>query len=318
MERELWPPLYHLCARSAATSPRSTPSTPPGSSPPPCCGPPCTTGPCAGPATRGNWSTTRLRPASCPSPAPSAAASRAWPSGCAPRPRGPAARGRHPARVRPTWTASRCRSAAAARTRTPRPRGRLRGHGYKLHAVWADRPVPEAWEVTAADGVRRPRSAGGWSAGPAGPATCWPTATTTPARCSTTRRPGGVPDGGCRPQGQEPGAGKGHRYQSPHRLRCIELLPGPVRQGAVPARGRGSSGASGNAGSFGGGLGPLPAWVRGADRVRTLGWAKLLINAARIAEKQRLTAWMQNVGWPGLPHPALSGLKRPPLPALPA
>jgi hypothetical protein len=40
--------------------------------------------------------------------------------------------------------------------------------------------------------------------------------------------------------------------------------------------------AFGNATSFGGGLSPLPAWVRGLDRVRTWVWAKLLINAARV------------------------------------
>jgi hypothetical protein len=38
----------------------------------------------------------------------------------------------------------------------------------------------------------------------------------------------------------------------------------------------------GSAVSFAGGLGPLPAWVRGRDRVRTWVWAKLLINAVRL------------------------------------
>ena len=38
----------------------------------------------------------------------------------------------------------------------------------------------------------------------------------------------------------------------------------------------------GSATCFGGGLGPLPAWVRGQARVRTWVWAKLLINAVRI------------------------------------
>jgi hypothetical protein len=45
----------------------------------------------------------------------------------------------------------------------------------------------------------------------------------------------------------------------------------------------------GNATSFGGGLAPLPARVRGLARVRTWVWAKLLINAARILKGQGLT-----------------------------
>ena len=46
--------------------------------------------------------------------------------------------------------------------------------------------------------------------------------------------------------------------------------------------------AFGNAVSFGGGLGPPPAWVRGRDRVRTWVWTKLLINAARILKHNDL------------------------------
>ena len=45
----------------------------------------------------------------------------------------------------------------------------------------------------------------------------------------------------------------------------------------------------GRANHFGGGLGPLPAWVRGQDRVRTWVWAKLLINGIRILKRQGLT-----------------------------
>jgi hypothetical protein len=46
----------------------------------------------------------------------------------------------------------------------------------------------------------------------------------------------------------------------------------------------------GNATSFASGLGPLPAWVRGWHRVHVWVSVKLLINAARILVKQRLTA----------------------------
>ena len=60
---------------------------------------------------------------------------------------------------------------------------------------------------------------------------------------------------------EHPEAGLGHRYQSPYRLRCIELMATDFGRG-VYACGGGSSGPSGNLTSFGGGLAPLPAWVR--------------------------------------------------------
>ena len=46
-------------------------------------------------------------------------------------------------------------------------------------------------------------------------------------------------------------------------------------------------GHAGNAGSFGGGLGPLPNWVRRLDRVTKWVWCKLLINAARIIHRRQ-------------------------------
>ena len=82
----------------------------------------------------------------------------------------------------------------------------------------------------------------------------------------------------CR-KAKHPGCG-GH-YQSPHRRRCLELLPSPFGRALYRAR-AGIERSFGSAASFGGGLGPLPAWVRGRDRVRTWVWAKLIINAARI------------------------------------
>jgi hypothetical protein len=84
----------------------------------------------------------------------------------------------------------------------------------------------------------------------------------------------------------KPGSSLGHHYQSPHRRRAIDQLEPP---GALNAFGpalydrradveRGFSQLCG----FGGGLGPLPSWVRRIWRVRHWVWAKLLINAARI------------------------------------
>jgi hypothetical protein len=45
----------------------------------------------------------------------------------------------------------------------------------------------------------------------------------------------------------------------------------------------------GHATIFGGGLAPLPAWVRRHHRVKRWLWAKLLINAVRIMLHKRLT-----------------------------
>ena len=83
--------------------------------------------------------------------------------------------------------------------------------------------------------------------------------------------------------------GKGHRYQSPHRLRCIALLATPFGRDLY-ARRVAAETAFGNATAFAGGLGPLPAWVRRRHRVELWAWAKLAINAARIIRRQRLAA----------------------------
>jgi hypothetical protein len=77
---------------------------------------------------------------------------------------------------------------------------------------------------------------------------------------------------------KNPGCGK--HYQSPHRLRSIALLQSDFGRALYRAR-TAIERTFGNATGFGGGLGPLPAWVRGQARVRTWVWAKLLINAVR-------------------------------------
>jgi hypothetical protein len=84
-------------------------------------------------------------------------------------------------------------------------------------------------------------------------------------------------------------AGKGHRYQSPHRLRNRDLLAGEFGKALYALRSS-IERSFGNATSFAAGLGPLPAWVRRLHRVRTWVWAKLLINGARIVKKQGLTS----------------------------
>jgi Transposase DDE domain len=150
--------------------------------------------------------------------------------------------------------------------------------GYKLHAIWSTRAVPEAWQVTAMNGNEKAvavelieqLSHGGYLLGDGNYDASY------------------VYDAGaqrsyqlvapCR-ECERPGSGK--HYQSPYRLRGLEILGSEFGKALYAAR-TGIERSFGHATSFGGGLGPLPAWVRGLGRVRTWVWAKLLINAVRI------------------------------------
>jgi hypothetical protein len=165
--------------------------------------------------------------------------------------------------------------------------GRAAGHiarGYKLHAIWSARPVPEAWEVAPMNASEKAVAAGllgqlgygGYLLGDGNYDASY-LYDAAAARGYQLVAP-------CR-KAQVPGSG--HCYQSPHRRRGLELLYAPRTPagefGRALYRARAAIERSfGHAGSFGGGLGPLPAWVRGLPRVRTWVWAKLIINAVRI------------------------------------
>ena len=150
--------------------------------------------------------------------------------------------------------------------------------GYKWHAIYAGRSVPEAWEVTPLNASEKAVAErligqllfGGYllADGNYDASYLYDVAA---ARGYQLVSPVRV----CK----EPGSGK--HYQSPHRLRSIALQQGAFGQALYRAR-TAIERSFGNACSFGGGLGPLPAWVRGQARVRTWVWAKLLINAVRI------------------------------------
>jgi len=157
--------------------------------------------------------------------------------------------------------------------------------GYKLHAVWSLRPMPEAWEVAPLNAHERgvARAAllpqlghggyllvdGNYDASDLFDA-AW-------GRGYQMLMP--------LPAGKRPGGGK--HYQSPQRLRSIALIRTDFGRALYRER-AGIERYFGNAGSFGGGLGPPPAWVRGLPRVRTWVWAKLLINGVRIMRKHGL------------------------------
>ncbi len=156
--------------------------------------------------------------------------------------------------------------------------------GYKLHTVWAGRPLPEAWEVTPMNTCEKvvarrliPQLGhGGYllADGNYDASDLYDLAWCQGYQLVAAHR-----------KGKNPGCG--HHYQSPQRLRGIELLHRPF--GRALYRQRGSVERSfGNAVSFGGGLTSPPAWIRGLDRTRTWVWAKLIINAVRILKHKDL------------------------------
>jgi hypothetical protein len=95
------------------------------------------------------------------------------------------------------------------------------------------------------------------------------------------RYPRGMP----RPAGPNPGRGK--PYQRPYRRRSLALSRTDLGKELYRERTR-IERPFGNAAVFGGGLGPLPAWVLGRARARTWVWANLLINGVRIRRKHDL------------------------------
>ena len=157
--------------------------------------------------------------------------------------------------------------------------------GYKLHAIWSTRVVPEAWDVTPMNGNEKALAAslveqlryGGYLLGDGNYDASY-VFDAAAARGYQLVAP-------CR-EAENPGSGK--HYQSPHRLRSIAILQGDFGRALYRARSA-IERSFGNATSFGGGLAGLPAWVRGQARVQTWVWAKLLINAARILKNQGLT-----------------------------
>jgi IS5 family transposase len=166
--------------------------------------------------------------------------------------------------------------------------GRAAGHlgrGYKLHAIWGQRPLPEAWEVTplnehevtVAERLTSQLTGGGY--------------VTADGNFDANRLFDALAERGYQlvAAQRDRNPGRGHHYQSPARLRCIKLWQSAFGRAVYRCR-VGIEGAFGNATSFASGLGPLPAWVRRLARVQRWVWAKLVINAARILHRQRLVA----------------------------
>jgi Transposase DDE domain len=164
--------------------------------------------------------------------------------------------------------------------------GRAAGHvgkGYKLHAIWGDRPMPEAWEVTPLNGCEKaaaqrllddPATHGGRYLVADGNYDASKVYDAAAAAGRQLLAP-------CRPA-KRPGCGK--HYQSPHRLRGLALMR-TARGRRVYRYRTGIERHYAHLTGFAGGLQPLPAWVRGRQRVRTWVWAKLMLNGVRIRLK---------------------------------
>jgi hypothetical protein len=233
---------------------------------------------------RRNWSTTRLRPD--PLPAASTVSRRLRSQAVAAVLR--AVEGRWRAAGRPWLVAAVDGKPLVVGGCSKDPdaaRGRGAGQmarGYKLHAVWAGRAAPEAWDVTplnaaesvVAQGLVGRAGGGGYLLGDGNY-----DANALFDRAAAAGYQLVAPI-------KHENAGAGHRYQSPARLRSIELMRTPFGRALHRLRGR-IEAAFGSLVCFGGGLGcGLPAWARRAWRVRSWVWAKLLIDGARALRDQ--------------------------------
>lgn len=161
------------------------------------------------------------------------------------------------------------------------------GRGYKLHAAWGTRSMPEAWEVTSLNESEIAVAHRLFGQLPGGYALADANYDANAlfdraAACNYQLLANQV----------DRNPGTGHHYQSPYRLRCITMLQTPFGQ-ALFRRRTDIERHFAHATSFAGGLTPLPAWVRRHHRVTHWVWAKLAINAVRILKQQRLTPPLQ-------------------------
>jgi hypothetical protein len=155
--------------------------------------------------------------------------------------------------------------------------------GYRLHAVWGRGAAPDAWEVLPADrgepttARRLVQRCGGWGYLPGDS-----NYDSNPLHATAARRGFQVV---APPKKKE--RGLGHRGHHPGRVHALESLRRPFGEALYACRSA-IERSFGQLTAFGGGLGPLPAWVRRLWRVRLWVQAKLLINAARIKAHEQL------------------------------
>ncbi len=156
------------------------------------------------------------------------------------------------------------------------------GRGYKLHAIWGDDPLPEAWEVTAmrdyegtvAERLLEQVRGVGFLYGDGN----YEASSLYDAAAKSGYQLLARPD----PQDN----GRGHCYQSQYRRMSLRLFADGLGWQLYLWRSS-IERKFGNAGSFDGGLGPLPNRVRRQGLVERWVWCKLMINAARILYRRR-------------------------------
>jgi hypothetical protein len=161
----------------------------------------------------------------------------------------------------------------------------VKAKGYKLYAVWGGRPAPEAYRVypmnisenRVAEEMARELTGGGYLMGDG------------EYDANGVFDAAGASGYQLLAPREDPDAGLGHHYQSPYRLRCIELMRSSFGQEIYRLRGA-IEREYGNLTSFGGGMAPLPAWVRHENRVWLWTSAKLVINAMRIVRRKGVAA----------------------------
>lgn len=154
--------------------------------------------------------------------------------------------------------------------------------GYKLHAIFSGKPMPDAFVITTLN-VCEKRMAGrmiqrvqggGYLLGDAHYDASW-----LHDKCHEHGHQLVCPRA-------KPGTGEGHHYVSPNRRRAIAMLEVPAYVNAFGTdlyrQRTGIEREFSQLTCFGAGLGPLPSWVRRIWRVRHWVTGKLLINAARL------------------------------------
>jgi hypothetical protein len=148
--------------------------------------------------------------------------------------------------------------------------------GYKFYAVWAGGPLPLAWALAPMSYSERTMAR---RLIPSLPGSGYLLADSE-YDCNDLYELAAAADHQLLARKRQKHRGLGHRRQSPHRLRSLELLKHEFGKTLYRFR-RQIERDFGNLVSFGGGLASLPAWVRRFPRVRNWLHAKLLINAAR-------------------------------------
>jgi hypothetical protein len=147
--------------------------------------------------------------------------------------------------------------------------------GYKLFAIWGRGPLPIAWRVDsmnvseenmAAEMLLELKGGGGYVLGDKlyDSNRLYDIAASVGHQLVAARK--------------RIGRGIGHQRHSPARLRSMELLQSKFGRGLYDLR-RNIEHNFGNLTNFGGGLAPLPSWVRRLWRVRTWVHAKLIVSA---------------------------------------